>query len=59
MMRPRFADAIGAAGYLITVIAVVALAFITRDAVLIGALIGITAAGNGFFLRARIEPPKP
>ena len=53
-MKPKFAEAVGAAGFLVAVLVLAGYAVIFQSDVALGALIAVVAAGNGFFLRGKV-----
>jgi len=58
-MKVRFAEAVAASTFLLATVVLAYIAVVLRDATATGALIAIVAAGNSFFLRAKVQPPTP
>ena len=58
-MHPRFNDLVGAGLALLAVLVLAYVALVQRDQVAVGAMVGISSAGVAFFLRGKIEAPKP
>lgn len=57
-MTVRFSEAIGAALAIVAVCVLAYAATAQGKAEALGALVAITAAGSGYFLRSKVEAPK-
>lgn len=58
MRTPRFAEMVGAVLVVVALVAVAYAAIVQERAEALGAIVAIVAAGNSYFLRAKVSEPK-